>query len=162
MAGYGDDTAFTAWLASRGLTLPVGAPSPEVLRQRGSDYLDATYGPRLICSAPTGGLDQERAWPRTGHMLNGQSIASDAIPAAWVRASYRAAWLEASRSDSLSATVRPDQRKRREKVDVIEREFFDAGEIKIGGGNIAVVDAEIDGLVAPFLCASRFASFLVV
>ena len=41
MAGYGDDTGFAAWLADAGLSLPVGAPLPAVLRQRGSDYLDA-------------------------------------------------------------------------------------------------------------------------
>lgn len=162
MAGYGDDAAFQAWLDAAGYELPAETPAPSVLRQRGSDYLDATYGPRLMCSTPTGGLDQERAWPRTGHVLQGQPIAADAIPSAWVRASYRAAWLEASKSGALTATVRPDQRVRRQKVDVIEREFFDAGEIKVGGANIAVIDAEIDGLVAPLLCAPRFASFLVV
>jgi hypothetical protein len=162
MAGYGNDTDFASWLAGAGHALPPSAPTPAVLRQRGSDYLDAAYGPRLLCSTPTGGLDQERAWPRTGHTVNGQAVAADAIPAAWVRASYRAAWLEASKPGSLSATVRPDQRVRRQKADVIEREFFDSGEVKAGGGGMAVIDAEIDGMVAPFLCPLRSALLLVV
>ena len=120
MAGYGSDLEFTAWLADNGNVLPDTAPASAVLRQRGSDYLDAAYGPRLMCSSPTGGLDQERAWPRTGH----PGIAPDAIPAAWVRASYRAAWLEAVTPGWATSSRDPSRMTRREKVDVIERECY--------------------------------------
>lgn len=150
MAGYGDDSAFTAWLTGQGLTLPVGAPSAAALRQRGSDYIDATYGPMLYCSAPTGGLDQERAWPRTGHVVKGQAVADDVVPAAWVRASYRAAWLEASSPGWASGSVDPTKRVKRQKVDTIEREFFESdGGAAGAAGN---VDAGIAGMVAPYLC----------
>ena len=152
MAGYGDDNGFTAWLASNGFALPSGSPAEAVLRQRGSTYVDATYGPRLYCSAPTGGIDQERQWPRIGHVVRGQSIPDDAIPLAWVNASYRAAWLIASNPNAFTSTVNPNQRVKRQKVDVIEREFFDNGELEAGSGGAAVIDAEIDGLVSPFLC----------
>lgn len=150
MAGYGEDSEFNAWLSGQGLTLPAGSPAPAALRQRGSDYLDAIYGPMLTCSAPTGGLDQERAWPRAGHRVNGQPVADDVIPAAWVRASYRAAWLEASSPGWASGSVDPNKRVKRQKVDTIEREFFDsAGE---GGAVVGNIDAGIAGMVAPYLC----------
>lgn len=154
MAGYGDDAAFATYLAGQGLTLPTGAPTAAVLRQRGSDYLDATYGPLLVCSAPTGGIDQERAWPRTGHRVNCQTIDVDAIPAAWVRASYRAAWLEAMSPGWASGTIDPNKRVKRQKVDTIEREFFDSAAAAEGGitGVVGNVDAGIAGMVSPYLC----------
>lgn len=150
MAGYGDDMAFAAWLADAGLTLPVGAPLPAVLRQRGSDYLDATYGARLQCSAPTGGFDQERAWPRTGHMIYGDALDPAAIPAAWVKASYRAAYREATTPGWATSSRDPSRMTKREKADVVEREFFEPGETAGAAG--ANIDAMIEGLIGPFLC----------
>lgn len=157
---YGTDESFAAWLAANGFTLPQGA-SPAVLRARGSAYLDAVYGPRLICSAPTGGIEQELAWPRTGHYVNGALVPSDAIPAAWVRASYRAAWLEASVPGSLSLTVNPNQRIKRQKVGPIEREFQDNGAAEAGSASV-VIDSEIDGMVAAYLCPPRGPAIMVV
>jgi hypothetical protein len=55
-----------------------------VLRVRGSSCVDAVYGPCLTCSAPTWGIAQELAWPRTGHSINGSTIADDSIPAVWM------------------------------------------------------------------------------
>ena len=150
MAGYGDDTGFAAWLADAGLSLPVGAPLPAVLRQRGSDYLDATYGARLMCSAPTGGFDQERAWPRTGHMIYGDALDPAAIPAAWVKASYRAAYREAVTPGWATSSRDPSRMTKREKADVVEREFFEPGET--AGASGANIDAMIEGLIGPFLC----------
>ena len=151
MAGYGDDTGFAAYLAAAGIALPVGAPLPAVLRQRGSDYLDATYGARLMCSAPTGGFDQERAWPRTGHLIYGAAIDDTAIPAAWVQASYRAAYREASTPGWATSSRDPSRMTKREKADVAEREFFDAKTTAGAAG--ANIDAMIEGLIGPFLCA---------
>jgi len=155
MAGYGADDGFTSWLADNGLTLPDGAPTLAVLRNRGSGYVDAAYGDRLFCSAPAGGVSQERAWPRTGASAYGQAVDSAAIPLAWVNASYRAAWLIASNPDAFTATINPSARVKRQKVDVIEREFFDNGALVAGSGALSVLDAEIDGLVAPYLCLPR-------
>jgi len=150
MAGYGDDTGFAAYLADAGLSLPVGAPLPAVLRQRGSDYLDATYAARLDCSAPTGGFDQERAWPRTGHMVLGMAVGDADIPSAWVRASYRAAWREATTPGWATSSRDPSRMTKREKADVVEREFFEPGET--AGASGANIDAMIEGLIGPFLC----------
>jgi hypothetical protein len=152
MSGYGTDEGFEAWLAANGLALPVGALDKEVLRLRGSVYLDGVYGSRLACSVPTGGIDQERAWPRTGHFVGGDVIGPTAIPLKWIQAAYRAAYLIATNPAFGSATVNPMQRVKRQKVDTIEREFFDGGEAKAGSGGFAAIDAEIDGLVAGLLC----------
>lgn len=157
MAGYGTDSDFTAWLAAEGLTLPDDAAASAVLRQRGSNYVDSVYAARLYCSAPTGGVSQERAWPRTGHSFP-VAIDSDVIPGAWERASYRAAYLDATRAGGLSKTVDPDKRVKRQKVDDIEREFFNNGESEAGASGAAILDAEIDGMLAPFLCPKDAAS----
>ena len=150
MAGYGTDIEFAAWLADNGLTLPLGAV-PAVMRNRGASYLDGAYGSRLTCSYPTGGVDQERAFPRTGLPF----VPNDAIPRAWVQASYRAAYLIAVRPGSLSATINPNARVTKQKVEGLERTFADNGAV-VAGEVIGVLDAEIDGLVAPYLCKSDY------
>jgi hypothetical protein len=155
MAGYGDDTAFAAFLAANGYTLPAGAPTSAVLRQRGSDYLDGLYNapvdpklPRFIGS-PADPFAQERAWPRTGAQAYGVSIATSTIPTAIITASYFAAWHEASNLGSLNAAGSVSAMVRRAKVDVIETEYF------AGSGNVVadqtVRIAGVEGLVAPFL-----------
>lgn len=156
MSGYGDDTGFAAYLADAGLSLPVGAPLPAVLRQRGSDYLDVTYTARLQCSAPTGGFDQERAWPRTGHLIYGAAIDDTAIPASWVQASYRAAYREAVTPGWATSSRDPSRMTKREKADVVEREFFEPGET--AGASGANIDAMIEGMIGPFLCGEYSSS----
>ena len=148
MPGYGTDAGLTAWLADNGLSLPVGSPALAVLRNRGSVYVDATYGQRLGCSGPTGGAEQERAWPRSGH----PGVPADVIPAAWVQASYRAAYLAATLPGGLSRQIDMQARIQKQKVDVIERTFFDSAPGKPGEVT-GLVDAEIDGLVSPYLCS---------
>lgn len=148
MAGYGDDAGFAAWAADEGLTLPVDAPLPAILRQRGSAYVDGLYGQRFS-GVPTGGFAQERAWPRTGAIAYGAAIDPDVIPDAVVKASYFAAFQEASSPGSLSPVATSAGQVKREKVDVIEVEYF-------GGSGDALADATptisaVEGLLAPFL-----------
>lgn len=157
---YGDDSGFTAWLAAQGYTLPSGAPTAAVLRQRGSAYLDAAYEGSWTGSR-TDSVTQEDGWPRTGAYLNCVSaIASDATPAAVVNASYRAAWLDAETPGILAGVV-PTQGKRvkRQKVDSIEREFFDDGKASIGSGP-SFVDSIIDGMMQQFICRDENKAFL--
>ena len=150
---YGDDSGFTAYLAQMGYVLPDGAPTPAVLRARGSAYLDATYEP-LWTGDRTGGFMQEDGWPRTGAKLNCRAglIPDEAIPPAVVTASYRAAWIEASAPGSLSASMTAGQRVAREKVDVIEVAYHDDGAKGAGQGGVAFIDAEIDGAMRAFIC----------
>lgn len=153
---YGTDQGFNDWLAGQGLTLPDEAPSVAVLRQIGSSYVDAAYGYMLTCSRKTGGWGQELEWPRAGHYVNGQLVPNDLIPQAWINASYRAGYLNAITPGWSTSQVTPGRVTKRERVDVIEREFFakeDAG----GGGSAAPgmpSDAVINGLVTPWLCTN--------
>lgn len=149
MAGYGDDSAFAAWMTENGYSLPVGAPTAVVLRQRGSTYIDGMYGERFP-GKPTGGIEQERAWPRTGATIYGTALADSVIPQRVVDASYMAAYLEATSPGSLAVITDPAKRVKRQKVDTIEREFFDHGDLAPGtiAGPVASI---VDGLLAPLL-----------
>lgn len=153
MAGYGSDIEFAAYLAGLGLTLPVDAPTPAVLRQIGSNYVDAAYEPRLQCSQRAGGFAQERAWPREGHKVNRQEVPDDLIPQAWVDASYHAAYLQAMTPGWATGGRDPNRVTKREKVDTIEREFFAADEGAAGNAAPGFnVDPMIDGMVSVWLC----------
>ncbi|TPN90206.1 DnaT-like ssDNA-binding protein, partial [Mesorhizobium sp. B1-1-5] len=85
MGGYGDDAGFAAYAAAAGYTVPAGTIS--AARQRGSAYIDGTYGMRFP-GQPTGGIGQEREWPRTGATAFGAALASDLIPQRVIDASY--------------------------------------------------------------------------
>lgn len=148
MAGYGDDSTFDAWLAENGYTLPDGAPSPAVLRQRGSAYVDGLYGSRFS-GTPTDPAG-DREWPRTGATIYGSALASDVIPNRVVEASYHAAYIEATSPGSLAVVTDPAKRVKRQKVDTIEREFFEPGEGGAGASS-APVSSVIEGLLAPLL-----------
>lgn len=151
MAGYGTDEGLQAWLVERGYELPVDAPEPAILRQRGSDYIDATYGSRFV-GYPTDS-DQERAWPRTAASVLGQALLSSIIPAAVVNASYRAAYAEALSPGSLSVVVGTNKQGiKREKVeDAVEREYFSPKDRAASMQGIAPIISDIDGLLARFL-----------
>ena len=157
MAGYGTDQRFEAWLTENGhATLDAGALTPAMLRQRGSAYLDGTYEARLP-GYRTGGLEQERAWPRTGATISRQTIPSDVVPLAWEHASYAAALYEAQNPGGLSVATSQAAVIKREKVDVLEVEYA------VGSGD-PVADATIrlslvDGLVAPFLIPENTGGF---
>lgn len=155
MAAYGNDAGFAAYLAGQGLTLPVGAPAPAVLRQIGSNYVDSAYGWKLACSQKTGGFEQILEWPRIGHILNGAEVPSDLIPVAWVNASYRAGYLQAVTPGWATTGTDASRQTRREKVDVVEREYFAASD---AAGTSAAPgmpsDSIINGMVAPWLCSS--------
>lgn len=145
MAGYGNDAGFNAWLADQGFSLPVGAPAPAALRQRGSVHVDAHDFP----GAPTEGFTQERAWPRTGATAFFQDIPTGVIPIAIEHASYAAGYFEALNPGSLTTRSSADQRIKRERVEgITDVEYF--------GSNDAAAEAEVtipmvEGLLAPYL-----------
>lgn len=155
MAAYGTDQGFTDWLAANGLSLPAGAPSIATLRAIGTAYTDGAYEYRLFCSKRTGGVLQENAWPRTGARMNRtEHIPDDLIPVPWINASYRAGYLQATSQGWAQGGLDTSRVTKREKVDTIEREFFEAG--KGGGESNAApgfrVDPLIDGWVSIWLC----------
>lgn len=150
MAGYGDDAGFSDWLTANGYTLPDGAPAPAVLRERGSAYLDGTYGPRFS-GTPTGGFAQERAWPRTGAYAYGTAIGDDVIPDAVVKASYAAAWQEASSPGSLSVSGSAATQIKRERVEGAVEIEYQASSGEWSASSLTPVLTAVEGLLAPFL-----------
>ncbi|TPN26621.1 hypothetical protein FKO01_25445 [Mesorhizobium sp. B2-3-3] len=148
MAGYGDDAGFTAYAAAAGYTVPAG--SIPGARQRGSIYIDGTYGLRFP-GQPTGGVEQERAWPRTGASVYGAALASDLVPQRVIDASYEAAYLELKKPGSLSVSFDPAKKVKRQKVEGIEREFFEAGASTGIFASNAPVSSLIEGLLAPLI-----------
>ena len=148
---YGTDTGFEDWLEARGYTLP-GAPDLDVLLNRASAYIDATYEP-LWTGVRVDPVDQELGWPRTGAKVNCvTAIADDVIPRAVVQATYRAAYLEGATAGILAPSPTTGPRVKRQKVDVIEREFFDDGAPGVGSARANFVDPEIDGAMRAFIC----------
>lgn len=145
---YGSDSAFTAWLAINGLTLPAGAPDAAILRQRGSQYVDNTYGSRFW-GVPTLGIAQERAWPRTGAKAYGQAIPDDVVPVAVEHASYAAAHQEAIKPGSLSVSGTANGAVKRKKIGPIEKEFFEGTGDVIADGTLKL--SAVEGLLAPYL-----------
>jgi len=157
MAGYGGDSAIAAWMEANGYSLPEGAPSLAVLRQRGSVYIDATYGPRFKGQA-TGGYAQERAWPRTGAVVGGSTIPDDVVPVAVEHASYRAAYQEAIAPGSLTSIGSAAGVVKRERVEgAVEMEYFEAKQQDgqpydpLAPSTATPTIAEIDGMLAPYL-----------
>lgn len=152
MDAYGSDLEFAAWLAAQGLSLSAGAPAATVLRTIGSAYLDAAYEQRLQCSMRAGGLSQALAWPRTGHT----DVADDVIPERWIAASYRAAYLHAAQPGWAMSGTDPGRLTKREKADVIEREFFSHAE-QPGADQVAPgmpFDALVNAMVQPLFCTA--------
>lgn len=151
---YGTNQGFEAWLASQGLELPLGA-NLDVLRSIGSSYLDSAYEWRLNCSHRTGGFEQELAWPRTGQVVNGQVVPDDLIPAGWVNASYRAAYLQATQAGWATTGIDSARQTKREKVEgAVEVEYFAAADA--AGSDVAAgmpSDSIINGMVSMWLCS---------
>lgn len=158
MAGYGDDAKFTAWMASNGYSLPDGAVAVAVLRQRGSDYIDGLYGSRFS-GQPTGGFEQERAWPRIGACAHGQPIPSDVVPVAIEQASYHAAYQEAVKPGSLAIAVTAAGALKRKKIGPLEKEYFEGSGDAVADGTLKL--SAVEGLLAPFFSVAFPAIFVV-
>ncbi len=126
MAGHGTEAGLTAWLAARGHVLPEAAPSPAILLQRATDYLDAVYGSRLA-----------------------NTDASEALGLALERATYAAAWHEAGKPGSLSVSATGAGQLKRKKLDGLEKEFFEGSGDVVADNTVRL--SLVDGILAPFL-----------
>ncbi|PWE26717.1 hypothetical protein C4N9_20885 [Pararhodobacter marinus] len=146
MAAYGTDQGLTDWGAANGYTL-TGSITNTVLRERGSAYVDALYGPRFI-GKPVA-WDQDRAWPRTGASVWGLAIPEDETPQAVINASYAAAFAEDGSPGLLSVTHTPGKAKVLTKVGSLSWTPVQ------GNGSAASAWMPVltvaDGLLAPFL-----------
>jgi hypothetical protein len=149
MAGYGTDANLKAYWDAAGYTYAADAPFA-ALRQRGSAYIDAAYGLRFT-GQPADGAEQERAWPRVGASAFGSALTTTTVPLRVVNASYEAAYIELKRPGSLSVVTDPAKRVKRQKVDTIEREFFEPGKTTNIFAPDAPVSTIIEGLLAPLI-----------
>lgn len=160
MASYGTDDGFAVWLAAQGYSLPGTAPSPAVLRARGTAYVDGYEA--YWTGYRAGGIMQELGWPRIGATLNCTvPIDSVVIPPAVVNAAYRAAWIEAQTPGILTgSSAGPGQRVKREKVDgAVEVEYFDDGK-STAGGAVRFIDGAIDAALSGFICDTTGGAFV--
>lgn len=122
----GSDAGFQDWMTLRGHTPPAGAPTPAVLRQRATDYIDAVYGPRLI---------------------GDQTV--DPLLTALETATYIAAWHEANNPGSLSVSASQAGAVKRRKVDVIEIEYFEGSGDALTDGTLRL--SLVEGILGPYL-----------
>ncbi len=142
MAGYGTDEGFRAYADANGYDVPSG--NVTAARNRGSIYIDGTYGDRFM-GFPTGGLDQERAWPRTSV----PGIADNVVPHRVINASYEAALIEMREPGGLSVVTSGSARVIREKVGDLEVQYANpSGDALADATPVVTV---IEGLLAPLL-----------
>lgn len=161
---YGTADDADAYMEARGATAWASGSDDAKLsaRFRGSNYIDNLYGYRFP-GVPTGGLDQDRAWPRTGaETINGEAINPTYIPKQVIYASYEAALLEFTSPGSLSVLVSENERKKRVKAGSVEVEYADSGaDSAIAGA--APMSSTIEGLLYQLIGAVNvFPGILVV
>lgn len=134
MDHYGTLAGALAYHQARGNGAWLDAEKTEAQRTaaliRASGSLDGVYGERFD-GRKAGGRVQPLAWPRIGardHCAD-EAIPDDEIPQGVINAAYELALAELVMPGASAPSVTPGRVTKREKVDVIEREFFgsDAG-----------------------------------
>lgn len=159
MAYYGTVADADAYHLAHGNALWTGtADAKEAALTRASAYIDSRgrYQPKcgpsrsLFSGVKTGGRAQALAWPRTGATdADGNAIAPDEIPSEVEQAVYEAALRELIAPGSLLPDYVASRVVKRQKVDVIEREF--AVSADGGAANVVPVVTIIENLLAPLL-----------
>lgn len=161
MAGYGDNAGLDAMVAAMGYIYPSGVTEgqKDAARQRGSIYIDGTYGYRFT-GVPTGGAAQERQWPRTGARdIYGNSLPSDTVPQRVIDASYEAAFLTLSNPSIFATTYTPGTNKVLTEVKGIKWEVV--GDASASGAMIPI-STVIEGILAPLLSPKTQPALMVV
>ena len=157
MPGYGTDIGFEDYAAANGYDIPAGTVA--AARLRGSVYLDGHYYQRWP-GEPTGGVDQERSWPRkTATDRFGNAIDSTAVPTRVVSASYEAALIELRTPGFFSKTFTEADKKVLTKVQSIS--WTHTGNTK-GDRSSSPVSTVIDNILAPLLTPNDLPAALIV
>lgn len=162
MSIYGTLTDANTYHADRGNA--AWAAATESARNaaliRATDYIDGRYRYPLplgrwqsaFVGERTAGRAQDREWPRVDAVdYEGNDVPSDSVPIEIERATYEAALREVVTPGSLSPDFVASQQTKREKVDVIEVEYFDRTEGANGSPPNRPIIPAIDELVAPLL-----------
>ncbi|MBZ5761582.1 hypothetical protein LAV84_18290 [Rhizobium sp. VS19-DR104.2] len=154
MAGYGNNTDFSAYAEAAGYVIPDGTSDAQITasRQRGSLVIDRYEA--KFSGQRTGGFAQDRAWGRTGaRTYYGEAIPDGLIPVAIINASYEAAFLELTNPGSLSPVVTGSSTVKREKIGQLEIEYAASSSTSIADlvAMATPVVTIIEGLLWPFL-----------
>lgn len=137
---YSTVTEIRAYATARGLALPVDDAAVEPLAVLATDWLE-TYRARYQGSQTS--TQQPLQWPRSGVVIDGRAVADDEIPELLKRAQAQAA-IDAQ---AAPLTARAAAGIRREKVDVIEVEYFQGSDSTARTGGSAIAEA----MLAPLL-----------
>ena len=157
MPGYGDDAGFADYAEANGYEVPAGTVA--AARLRGSVYLDGHYYQRFP-GEPTGGVDQERSWPRKSATDRfGNAINPDAVPVRVVSSSYEAALIELRTPGFFSKTFTESEKKVLTKVQSISWTY--TGKSK-GDRSSSPTSTVIDNLLAPILTPDDLPAALIV
>lgn len=90
----------------------------------GSNILDAIYAHRFS-GKKTGGYQQSNQWPRSGANTRfGEVIPEDVVPDPIIHAAFEIARSEITKPNSILPATLSGQQIKRQKLDVLEREFF--------------------------------------
>ena len=125
-----------------GVTLPTDDTELEVALVKGNVYLNSLcyYGEPVVAFQGT-------SWPRTGVAIGSNEYPSDQIPQQAIDAQIVAAAYAAS--GDIYTVVDNDQRIKREKIDVIETEYFG---IESGSQSGKKVITRANELLSMFTC----------
>lgn len=145
---YASFEQILAYALARGILLPSSpADQVEAMAFQAMDYLasleDRYRGTR------TYELDQPLSWPRTDVQIYGFDFPEDAIPENLISAQCQLV-IEVHNGVNLFPTQTPSTAVKREKVDVIETEYFSASEM---GGSLFFqpIISSVNSLLAPLL-----------
>lgn len=113
MGFYGNVDDFETYHESRGRVIPVDWDDDyiESALLVASEWLDGQYG-NVWSGYPTGGYTQERLWPRTSAVTNTYPeyiFEDDQIPDNVIKATYEAAFREATTQGSLQKDFTPNK-----------------------------------------------------
>lgn len=138
-----------AYAAARGVELPADNAAVEALLINAMDYLEAQRAKYQGVKTHPG--EQPLQWPRTGVILDcSYQLPEDVIPVELKNAQMQLA-MEVFSGIALMPSS-DGKMVKREKVDVIEREFMTAQDLK-GGGLPEPSFPAVDALLAPLFSA---------
>lgn len=157
MPGYGTDTGFADYAEANGLDVPAGTVA--AARLRGSVYLDGHYYDRFP-GEPTGGIDQERSWPRKRAVDRfGNSIPEESVPTRVVSASYEAALVELRTMGFFSKIFTESEKKVLTKVQSLSWTYIGKNKDNRSSSPTLTV---IDNILSPILVPDDLPAALFV
>ena len=157
MPGYCTDSGFADYAEANGYEVPAGTVA--AARLRGSVYLDGHYYQRFP-GEPTGGIDQERSWPRKRAVDRfGNDIPPDSVPTRVVSASYEAALIELRTLGFFSKTFTESERKVLTKVQSLSWTYTGSSK---GDRSSSPTVTVIDNILSPILTPDDLPAALIV